>query len=391
MSEITDILAAVNHNNKPVFWGAVDSNTSAFLIFGNQEYPHKKNMNIIKTLDISSSRVNTSKFKLYNDYPFLVQTDADVKEVEAILYVSSDVVVSDALLNEVIEFNRNIYTKNKESKNNNNNMIPIPEDTIYIDKKVWNLLISAVRLKKYPLLIGPKGVGKTMTCKTIAKALSMNYYKLNCGTLYKPNKALLGTVHANNGSTYLIKSEFLNYYSSSEPTLIFLDELNRIPSMASNYMMNILEQEDSFIYSEEEGKRYNKGDNVTFIAACNFGNEYVDTRTLDGALADRFIKMPINYLPLNEEVELIYNRLNKICDKESIEYLVSKANSIRYLTKEDVFKTGVSTRQLIDMCSFLVEGYSTTEIIDYIFKNIFLSSGSNDEVEAFMKVINSDE
>jgi len=267
--------------------------------------------------------------------------------------------------------------------------IEIPKDTVSIDEMTWNLLISAVQLKKYPLLIGPKGTGKTMTCKAIASALKMDYYKLNCGSLFKPTKSLIGTLQASQGSTYLIQSEFLKFYTSSKPTLIMLDELNRIPTMAANYMMNILEQEDSYIYSEEEGKRHYKGENVTFIAACNFGIEYVDTRSLDGAFADRFLKMTINYLSEDDEVELICKRIKGV-EKKNVRKLVQKANSIRSQVEEEVFQTGVSTRQLLDMCTFLQKGFSVYEITKYIFRNIFLTSNSKEEVEMFDKIMNAE-
>lgn len=362
----------------------------SFVIIPNQGLDEMYDRNVYDIEFVLSKKLSSDDIPA-SEHIWLGGMNDDLTEIDVLEAYTAKNIVSQKEKEEIIEHNKEVLNNrnNPGDITSNVSFVPIPTDIIIINEKTWALLTNAVELKKYPLLIGPKGVGKTMTCKAIAKALNMDFYKINCGTLFKPSKALIGTIQARDGSTYLIQSEFLRYYSSNKPTLIFLDELNRIPTMAANYMMNILEQEDSYVYSEEEGKKYEKGNNVTFIAACNFGIEYVDTRSLDGAFADRFLKMTIDYLPENEEVELICSRIKNI-RKKDVKNLVKKANIIRKQVEEEVFQTGVSTRQLIDMCSFLSKGFSVYDITKYIFRNIFLTANSREEIEIFDKIINSE-
>jgi nitric oxide reductase NorQ protein len=231
-------------------------------------------------------------------------------------------------------------------------------------------------------LIGPKGSGKTSTAYDLAKATKRNFFPINCGAIFKPKQTLVGTVQAKDGSTFLIDSEFMKHYTSTEPTLIFLDEISRIPQRAANYFMTILDRLQSYLYVEEKGERVYKGKDVCFIAAANFGYEYTDTRNVDGALMDRFIKFMIDYLPEEEEIKLLGERAPK-AQPGDIKSLVKNANICR--TTENL-RVGVSTRQLIDMSHYLEAGFSFREIIDEIFINLFFN-GTMDERELVKKML----
>ena len=280
----------------------------------------------------------------------------------------------------------NINNMTNEQNQKINSKFKKPEN-LFITPMNWNLLNSTIDLGKYPLLIGPKVCGKTQTAYELAKARGMNFYPINCGAIFKPKQTLVGQMQASNGTTYLLESEFLKYFTSEceEGVLIFLDEISRIPPAAANYFMTILDRIQSYIYIEEEGKRVNKGKNVIFIAAANFGYEYSDTRNIDGALIDRFIKFNIDYLPANEEVELITKRIPDAKQKD-IERLVNYATMLR--ENSEKLRVSVSTRQLIDMSEYLPLGYDVKTIFDNIFVNLFIN-GSMDERDTVNKMIDS--
>ena len=90
--------------------------------------------------------------------------------------------------------------------------------------------------------------------------------------------------------------------------MIFLDELTRIPMVAANFLMTILDRRQSYLYDEDSGVRYNKGTNVQFVAAGNTGFAYVSTQRLDSAFEDRFIKVQLDYLTPEEEAALMMQR-----------------------------------------------------------------------------------
>lgn len=291
-------------------------------------------------------------------------------------------------------FDRNVWLKNKIVDINAFNKtlmssaavkkidIPIPDEVI-IDPVIWQFIIATIMLGKYPLFTGPTGCGKTQLAESIAKALGYQFYPINCGSIFKPKSTLVGTVKASEGSTFLVDSEFLTYFQSDKPTIIFLDEISRIPSAAANMMMTITDRKQSYVYVEELAKRIFKGKNVIFIAAANFGIQYVDTRKLDSALKNRFIPFHLKYLPESEEIKLIMSRIQGI-NAGDVKKLVNIANLLR--ANYDTLAEEVSHRNMLDYCEYLTLNFTYPEIVNNLMINLFVNGNDDrrDEVEQLL-------
>lgn len=246
-----------------------------------------------------------------------------------------------------------------------------------IDDKVWNLICTSAKIDKYILLLGPKGCGKTETAKQLAAATGMELVSFNMGAAFKPKQMFAGMLQAENGDTVFIESEFLKAFQSETPTLIFLDELTRTPQVATNYLMTILDRNQSYIYIEELGKRVYRGSGVRFICAGNVGSQYTDTRTIDGAFWDRFIKLPVDYLSQAKEEKLVMSRAPK-ANPKAVKTLIDRAKKTREAEKSGKLSSAISTRQLIDMAHYLELGFTVEEVFENIFLNNFIN-GNNDE------------
>ena len=257
------------------------------------------------------------------------------------------------------------------------NGIPAVPTDLFISDKVWNLAAASLTLDKYTILLGPKGCGKTETAKQLAKACRHKYVSFNMGAAFKPKQMFSGMLQAENGNTIFVESEFLKAFQATEPTLIFLDEITRTPQVATNYLMTILDRNQSYIYIEELGKRVYKGEGVRFISAGNVGSQYTDTRTLDGAFWDRFIKLPIDYLPKAEEEKLVASRAPK-ANRTHIKVLIDRANKCREAEKSGSITSGISTRQLIDMANYLEIGFSLDDVFENVFLNNFINGNTNE-------------
>jgi len=246
-----------------------------------------------------------------------------------------------------------------------------------IDDKVWNLICTSAKIDKYILLLGPKGCGKTETAKQLAAATGMELVSFNMGAAFKPKQMFAGMLQAENGDTVFIESEFLKAFQSETLTLIFLDELTRTPQVATNYLMTILDRNQSYIYIEELGKRVYRGSGVRFICAGNVGSQYTDTRTIDGAFWDRFIKLPVDYLSQAKEEKLVMSRAPK-ANPKAVKTLIDRAKKTREAEKSGKLSSAISTRQLIDMAHYLELGFTVEEVFENIFLNNFIN-GNNDE------------
>lgn len=323
-----------------------------------------------------SESFKESKWVLVTVNNYIVEEVLDEKPIFE--FVSSD------------EINKTIKENKLKNQTKNQKVVNVTYEKpseLFLSSTNWSFINSTMDLKKYPLLIGPKGCGKTQTAYSIAKARGMKFYTINCGAIFKPKQTLVGQMQAKEGTTYLLSSEFLRYFTdeSEEGVMIFLDEISRIPPAAANYFMTILDRIQSYIYVEEEARQVKRGKNVVFFAAANFGYEYTDTRNLDGALIDRFMKFLIDYLPEDQEAELIKQRV-PLANIKDIAKLVSYATLFR--KQNDKIRVSISTRQLIDMAEYLPLGYDLKSIFYNIFLNLFVN-GSMDERETVRKMMDS--
>lgn len=265
----------------------------------------------------------------------------------------------------------------EEDRLHNENKIPSIPSNLFIRKPIWNLMAISVNKGKYPILLGPKGCGKTKAARSLAKALGMEFKKMNAGAAFKPEQFFGGTMHANEQGTEFLMSEFLTAFQATVPTLILLDEITRLPQNASNYLMDLLDREQNSVYVKELGKHIYKSDKVSFIATGNVGMQYTDTRTLDGALWDRLVKLWVDYLSPAEELELV-KQTQPSAPEASVKRLIAWANICRQKEKDGELSTGVSTRQVLDMADFLAAGMTLNEVYEEVFLFLFIN-GNQDE------------
>lgn len=283
-------------------------------------------------------------------------------------------------LDELNAYNRNIFLA---AGRRTRSITAIP-DGIFVDQTLWDFVVATIELGRYPLLTGATGTGKSEISKSIAAAKGWDFYPINCGTLLKPKSSLVGTVKADGGSTSLVESEFLRHFRSERPTIIFLDELSRIPSQAANYMMTMTDRSQSYVYVEELAQRIYKGKDVVFVAAANFGMQYVDTRKMDNALMNRFVPFHLDYLREKEEIELIMGR-TKGAKHSEVKKLVECANLLR--KNYDALGQEVSHRHMIDMAAYLTLGFGYGEIINNVLVNIFVN-GNDDRRDQVEQILN---
>lgn len=332
-----------------------------------------------KNLELPIDFMTNGKFTIKKESVLLVTVDLkEYKAVELLDVVDNSVALNNDLLSQIKEYNKNIMLKNKTT---NIKKVDIPND-IYTDPILWDFLVNSILNHEYPLLIGPKGCGKSSMGRAIAKALGYNFYPINCADLSKPESSLIGTTSAKDGSTHFNESLFLKHYTSTEKTIIYLQEMSRIPQNGSNSLTTITEQPNSFLYVKERGEMVYKGENVIFMGDANFGVEYVGTNTLDGAFFDRFTAFVVDYLPPEKEIKLLLERNENLTSMDATK-LVKLANDLRTKLKENN-NIGISTRKLLTMAKFLAIGFSLAEVVNYVFKNIFKNGTAMEDDEINM-------
>ncbi len=256
-----------------------------------------------------------------------------------------------------------------------------------IPLKKWEFLCHTLYLKKYPFLLGPKGCGKSSVAKELADAMGMVYYAFDMGQAFKPKKLFLGgLVIGDEGRTKAVRSEFFQAFTSDKPTLIFLDELTRIPMVAANFLMTTLDRQQSYLYDEDSGIRYVKGENVLFVAAGNTGFAYVSTQRLDSAFEDRFIKVQLDYLTPEEEADLIVLRYPTVPAKTAA-LLAETARVLRYAEQKEALSVSLSTRQVLDAAAYIPLGYSLKEAIEEVILTNYVIAGEQLVARSLIQIL----
>ena len=256
-----------------------------------------------------------------------------------------------------------------------------------IPQQKWELLCHTLFLKKYPFLLGPKGCGKSSVAMELAVAMKMDYYAFDMGQAFKPKKMFLGgLVIGDEGKTVAVRSEFFTAFTAERPTLIFLDELTRIPMVAANFLMTILDRRQSYLYDEDSGIRYNKGKDVLFIAAGNTGFAYVSTQRLDSAFEDRFIKVQLSYLTPGEEAALVRQRYPAV--KAAVaQQLAEVARLLRQAEQKEALTVSLSTRQVLDAAAYLQLGYSIREVVEEVILTNYVIAGEQLVARSLVQMI----
>ena len=146
--------------------------------------------------------------------------------------------------------------------------------------------------------------------------------------------------------------------------------------VAANFLMTILDRRQSYLYDEDSGARYNKGEDVLFIAAGNTGFAYVSTQRLDSAFEDRFIKVQLDYLTVEEESGLIRQRYPSVKPAEAAK-LAEVAALLRQAEQKEALTVALSTRQVLDAAAYLPLGYSLREVVEKVILTNYLIAGEH--------------
>lgn len=264
---------------------------------------------------------------------------------------------------------------------------PKHSSDLCIPQRKWEFLCHTLFLKKYPFLLGPKGCGKSSVAMELADAMKMDYFAFDMGQAFKPKKMFLGgLIIGDEGKTVAVRSEFFKAFTSDRPTLIFLDELTRIPMVAANFLMTILDRRQSYLYDEDSGVRYDKGEQVLFVAAGNTGFAYVSTQRLDSAFEDRFIKIQLNYLTPEEETALIRQRYPAVKAAQAAQ-LADIARLLRQAEQKEALTVSLSTRQVLDAAAYLQLGYSLREVVEEVILTNYVIAGEQLVARSLVQMI----
>lgn len=240
----------------------------------------------------------------------------------------------------------------------------------YVEDKNWKYLVRNIKRKKPTLLIGPTGTGKTELILMACKQLGVNCEVHDMGAMQDPLTDLLGCHRIKNGNSTFDYAKFVD--DVQKPGVILLDELSRAPLMTNNILFPCLDnrRELPLAIADSEGPRSVKvHPDCVFIATANIGSEYSGTQEIDAALMNRFLPLKVDYMPKQNEIEVLKKRC-KISEDDAVT-LVTFANAMRQKNREGSIMYPVSTRENIAIGEMLADGFDMIDAVNFVVCNKF--------------------
>lgn len=261
------------------------------------------------------------------------------------------------------------------------NAKPKDKDGFHVDSATWKLLVRNLHKKVNTIITGPTGCGKTQIVQRLCQQTGTELTIIQMGTITDPTEQLVGKLDLDTvtGGTVFDWAEFAK--AIQKPGVILLDEVNRIPKNGENILFSCLDdtRELSAAGAKSSDKRTVKvHPDCVFFATANLGDEYTGTKDLDAALANRFMKMELDYLTQAMEQKILQTRFGiKEDDAFNIAFVAGK---IRQMARKGDISSSVSTRHTLECASLVKDGFSCLESMEYIYLPVFdAGSGPNDQ------------
>jgi MoxR-like ATPase len=198
-------------------------------------------------------------------------------------------------------------------------------------KKLIDLLLTALLAEGHVLLEGAPGVAKTITAKLLAKTLAVDFNRIQFTPDLMPSD-VLGTSIFN-----LKKSEFEFKKGPIFSNVILTDEINRAPAKTQAALFEVMEERQVTM----DGIKYEL-EAPYFLLATQNPIEQEGTYRLPEAQLDRFLfKITIDYPNVEEEIEIITRehelkttKINQITNSVSKEKIIVYQKLIKQIIVE---------------------------------------------------------
>lgn len=185
-------------------------------------------------------------------------------------------------------------------------------------EELVELLVAGIFCSGHILLEGVPGVAKTLASKVLAKALAVDFSRIQFTPDLMPSDVIGTSVFNMKESSFTFKKGPI--FSN----IVLIDEINRAPAKTQAALFEVME-ERQITY---DGKRYVM-DNPFIVIATQNPIEQEGTYNLPEAQLDRFFfKIILDYPDLNDEIEILnrFKSESKMGGVETIQPVLTQEN-----------------------------------------------------------------
>ena len=245
------------------------------------------------------------------------------------------------------------------------------ESGFFVDNDDWYLILRNINHQINTMLLGPTGTGKTSLVMLACEKLGIPCHVYDMGSMYDPVAGLLGVHRLSKGGVSTF--DYAKFTKDiQEPCVIVLDELSRAPVTSLNILFPCLDDRRELpveIAGGEDVRNIKVHHDCCFFATANVGAEYTGTMSMDRALVGRFFPIELDYMPADEEEEVLRKRCGIL--KKNAKNIVAVANNIRSLYKKQELSCSISTRETLMVGNLVSDGWDVLKAMELVFLPLF--------------------
>ena len=166
------------------------------------------------------------------------------------------------------------------------------------------IIKACMTLSRHLILEGPVGVGKTFLAQYSASLIERPLVRIDGDPQYTSEK-LVGYFDPPMVIEHGYKKEFFMegplLKAMNEGTILFINELNRLPTILQNLLLTTLDEKKLFI----PRLGWKEAQPGFCVIATQNPHDFIGTQPLSEALLDRFERLPIDYQSYEEELEMV--------------------------------------------------------------------------------------
>jgi MoxR-like ATPase len=222
---------------------------------------------------------------------------------------------------------------------------------------MFNAIRAAQQRGKHKnlMLIGGSGSGKGEGMRYLAETAGMDLVKIDASSMVD-SESWFGSkeITVVNGApqTEYVPSAMVRALRSTKPTVIFIDEINRVSDQQRQVLLPLLDGSRA-VMNPLTGEIETAGPNIMFAMAGNVGIEYTGTHAIDPAFTSRAVFHEVRYADIDTETSIL---VEAGCDALTAETLARFGADTRAKAQYEPDFPVVSTRALLSVVDLYVSG-----------------------------------